>query len=289
MKKIIIVTFTLCLVVSILAGCSRKAPSASPSSPANPEAASRNISTPAQSSSASSLPDSQNNSVPAQLAPASPPGAKQNGLSPEASNIPGDSSNASSGVIQQGLTLIVTQPLDGATINGNVAMVRGNTVTGAAVTIDDQTAIADKDGNFSINANLEDGLNAIDVVATDIDGNQGEVLLLVTADLSQQGLSQVSGSNTPATVDPATSNLLLQVNTPSDGATLDTGNINIKGQTEPEATVCVNDQVDIADANGNFNIPITLAAGPEAIDISASDDNGKQNEVILMVNVIKGS
>ena len=66
---------------------------------------------------------------------------------------------------------------------------------------------------------------------------------------------------------------------------MNVGNITVKGQTVPDAVVIVNDQTDIADANGNFSISVSLEDGPGVIDIIAVNDNGDQGEIMLMVNV----
>jgi hypothetical protein len=70
---------------------------------------------------------------------------------------------------------------------------------------------------------------------------------------------------------------------------VDSGTVTVTGQTVPGATVSINDQAGIADASGNFSIPISLDAGPNAIDVVATDDNGNQGEVLLMVNGGTGS
>jgi hypothetical protein len=54
----------------------------------------------------------------------------------------------------------------------------------------------------------------------------------------------------------------------------------------PGATVTVNDAVSTADDNGNFSVTISLEQGPNAIDIIATDDNGQQGEVLILVNAI---
>jgi hypothetical protein len=264
MNKIIITMITLGLVSILTLGCSGKGPLPSPSSSAKPQAA------------------SQAGLTPSQTPPVSSQNFQQNVIPPASSPTLAGNPDMSATIIQQGITLIITQPLDGASINGDSVTVTGQTVPGATVAVNDQTGLADIKGDFSVRISLEDGLNPIDIVAVDGNGNQGEVLFLVTADLSQQMLSQLSVNNLE-------NDLPLKVSTPADGAVLALGNITVKGQTVPEAIVCINDQVDTADANGNFNIAISLEAGPAVIDILATDDNGNQNEIILMVNVGSGN
>jgi len=91
------------------------------------------------------------------------------------------SSDNSQLTLQDSIPLTVTQPKDGDDITGNTVDVVGQTEAGATITIGDQTVISDAEGNFSITVNLSSGLNAIDVIAIDGSGRQGEVLLMVNA------------------------------------------------------------------------------------------------------------
>jgi PBP1b-binding outer membrane lipoprotein LpoB len=91
------------------------------------------------------------------------------------------SQNSTGDTFQTGLPLRVTAPADASTINGDSVTVQGKTAPGAAVNINNNAGIADADGNFSITITLEEGPNAIDVIATDENSKQGEVLLMVNA------------------------------------------------------------------------------------------------------------
>jgi ABC-type glycerol-3-phosphate transport system substrate-binding protein len=88
------------------------------------------------------------------------------------------SANSSTTMIQSGLPLTVFQPSDGATLMTDTVIVVGKTAPGVVVDVNDQTGTADAKGNFSISVSLDSGLNAIDVIATDNNGNQGEIVLL---------------------------------------------------------------------------------------------------------------
>lgn len=182
-------------------------------------------------------------------------------------------------MVQTGLMLKVTQPIDGSTLNTGAVTVQGQTASGATVTIGDQIGTADVNGNFSIPLTLGEGPNFLDITALDNNGNRGEIILMVNVDLSQ-ALSAPGTSESPSGTIP------LEVTSPADGATLNTANIVVKGKTAAGAVVSVNDQVEIADEQGNFSITINLENGINVIDVTASDDNGNQIEVILMVNVM---
>jgi len=92
-----------------------------------------------------------------------------------------DSQNSTPLVLQTKVPLSITRPEDGADIDGNTVEVTGQTAPSATVTIGDQATNADSDGNFTLTINLSNGPNAIDVIATDTNGQVGEVLLIVNA------------------------------------------------------------------------------------------------------------
>jgi hypothetical protein len=256
MRKILVVAILPVLLAALLAGCSQAMSPPSHSLPASPRASS--------------------------TTPVSP-SAPSNPVVPPATQ------NDSSSVVQAGLTIKITQPVDGSNLNTGTVTVKGQTAPEATVSVNDQINTADTNGNFSIPLKLADGPNFLDISAIDNNGNRGEMMLMVNVDSSQAsstpGLSGSSGEN--AGFSPGTIPLI--VIAPADGATLNTDNIAVKGQTAPEAGVSVNGQVDIADEQGNFSIAISLGNGLNIINVAASDENGNQVEVILMVNVVTAS
>ncbi len=207
---------------------------------------------------------------------------------PQPSTPSNNNSDSTSSVVQSDLPLQVTYPADGATLNAYTVTVTGKTQPGSTVSVNDAMSIADSNGNFSLNLNLDDGLNAIDVIAEDSNGNQGEVLLLENVDITQPpSLSSTAANSNPSSV---TQDVLpLKVSSPADGATLSLADVLVKGQTRPGATVDVNDEENVADGAGNFAVPLTLVSGPNIIDSTASDDAGNQAEVILMVDLVSGA
>jgi len=246
MKKIIIYSIVIFLTVTLLVGCSKGGPQPSASSQPNP-----------QRSPVAGLPPSP---------------------TPAEKSVPDNISMS----LQEGLPLKVIQPSDAATINADSVTIKGQTKPGATLNIDDELGVADADGNFSITISLNEGPNAIDIIATDGSGKEGEVLLLVNSVLPET----VAAGSTSSAADYSQGNLLLKVIQPADASTINTDTVTVKGQTVPGATVCVNDETDVADANGNFSITVTLESGLNAIDIIAFDDNGNDGEVVLLVNVV---
>ena len=187
-------------------------------------------------------------------------------------------SGTTSGTLKSGLPLSVTEPADSATINGDTVNVQGTTIPGATVSVNDNVVTADSTGAFNTNVSLDAGPNAIDIIATDDNNNQGEVLLMVNA-----------MPTTSTTLGASQETLPLTVTSPIDSATVSTSTITVQGQTTPGATVTVNGISDVADDNGNFSIDVSLDNGPNAIDVIATDDSGNQGEVLLMVNDTSGS
>lgn len=100
-------------------------------------------------------------------------------------------------------------------------------------------------------------------------------------------VSELLNSNTEDTASEILqSGVPLKVTEPADAAEINTTTIAVKGQTVPGAAVSVNDTTGIADSEGNFTITIGVVPGPNAVDVIATDDRGKQGEVLILVNVI---
>lgn len=78
------------------------------------------------------------------------------------------------------ISLTVTSPKDGSTLDSTNAVVKGKTVPGADVFVNDQSAKADASGNFSISIGLDEGSNLIVVSANDAEGNVTEQNINVT-------------------------------------------------------------------------------------------------------------
>jgi hypothetical protein len=184
----------------------------------------------------------------------------------------------STGVV---VPLTISAPADGATLTDTSVTVNGQTSAGALIKVNDEADIADAQGHFSIPLNLDDGTNYIDVVSTDENGNEGEVLLSVEVDQNPDLTAEISS------IAPLDS-LPLTVSEPKDNSTVTAGQVTVKGQTSPQAIVSVDDQADIAGDDGSFSIAVNLEEGPNLVDIIASNDNGDEVEVLLVVNAVSG-
>ena len=79
-----------------------------------------------------------------------------------------------------GFYLAVTQPVDGGIVNVDKVEVRGSTSPGAVVSVNDEIALADTQGVFTVTISLEEGPNIIEVIASDEEGNEATTSLVVT-------------------------------------------------------------------------------------------------------------
>lgn len=190
--------------------------------------------------------------------------------SPVDSNIP----ETPSSTLLSVLPLNISEPVDAATLTTNTVTVKGQTQPGATLSVNDQMGIADDQGNFNVPISLDDGIGAIDIIAIDDNGNQGEVLLLVNV---------VSSGPPSDSLGPSSESTNLKVFSPQDGASVYADNVTVTGQAAPGAMISVNDQFGAAGSNGNFSISVALTEGPNVIDVLSTDDDGNQDEIILLV------
>ena len=79
-----------------------------------------------------------------------------------------------------GITLTISTPSNNATVSSGSLTVKGKTVAGAEVFVNDLETKADASGNFSATMTLEEGDNYILIVANDAAGNYSEKELSIT-------------------------------------------------------------------------------------------------------------
>ena len=73
------------------------------------------------------------------------------------------------------LTLQVIAPEDGAVVNTPQVDVIGMTAPGAVVTVNDDILLVGADGRFQSTVSLEEGPNLIEIVVSDIEGNEASM------------------------------------------------------------------------------------------------------------------
>jgi len=77
------------------------------------------------------------------------------------------------------LTLLVKSPLDESIVSASTITVIGSTSPNAVVSVDGQLATVDAAGNFQLAVTLDEGPNIIEVVASDINGNELSAILSI--------------------------------------------------------------------------------------------------------------
>ena len=81
---------------------------------------------------------------------------------------------------------------------------------------------------------------------------------------------------------PGGAPLALTIDSPKDQDVVAVPNLDIKGKVSRDAVLSLNDNTYLIPA-GSFSKPITLAEGPNAIQIVASDTSGNEVDLILTV------
>ena len=86
---------------------------------------------------------------------------------------------------------------------------------------------------------------------------------------------------------PTPAALFLEIVEPENESTVSTESIIVSGSTIPGAVVSilVDTEIEIADVDeqGNFSATVTLAEGPNYIEVLASDQEGNEEYSILVV------
>jgi hypothetical protein len=75
-----------------------------------------------------------------------------------------------------------------------------------------------------------------------------------------------------------TNQITLKIISPTDGATVSSSSIVVKGITSPFAEVFVNDSEITADKNGNFSVNMAMEDGDNYIVVVATDPDGNSAE-----------
>ena len=93
---------------------------------------------------------------------------------------------------------------------------------------------------------------------------------------------------TPTALPPQPAELLLEVTAPEDNIVVDTREITVTGRASPDATVTVNGQLAQIDEFGDFltPLPVSLVAGPNLIEVIASDLDGEVRSQVITVILI---
>jgi hypothetical protein len=78
------------------------------------------------------------------------------------------------------LTVRLLQPEDGAIVHSNTVTVKGEAPKETVVTVNDDILVVGSDGKFESNVALDEGPNVIEIVASDVEGNEVTFEVTVT-------------------------------------------------------------------------------------------------------------
>lgn len=112
-----------------------------------------------------------------------PAGLEENALESSSSDervMEGSVSPTKATQLVSGIQLAVTSPSGNVTVSSSSLTVRGKTVAGAEVFVNDLETKADASGNFSVTLTLDEGENYILIVTNDASGNYAEKEFTVT-------------------------------------------------------------------------------------------------------------
>jgi hypothetical protein len=124
---------------------------------------------------------------------------------------------------------------------------------------------ADDNGDFEKEVNLTDGDNIIKARAVK-EGKESDFSDSETVTLKNSGPT-------------------LSIDSPSDGADIHGGNpFQVKGKTDPDSSVTVNDFQAITDSSGNWSYYLTLVGGGNDIKVISVDAAGNKTDKSIHVN-----
>ena len=78
------------------------------------------------------------------------------------------------------LTVRLLEPQDGDTVNTAIVSVKGEAPRETVVTVNDDILVVEADGKFESDVALEEGPNVIEIVASDLEGNEVSFIVTVT-------------------------------------------------------------------------------------------------------------
>ena len=70
---------------------------------------------------------------------------------------------------------------------------------------------------------------------------------------------------------------------PSDNAVVDVPQVEITGQAAPGTVLTFNEEITVADQSGHFTATVPLDEGPNAVEMVASDAEGRETNFELTV------
>lgn len=89
------------------------------------------------------------------------------------------------GAVENSLKLQITSPSHQSSVMSSYITLRGKTVAGADVFVNDKETVADGNGDFSVGLTLDEGDNPIIVVANDAGGNTSEQEIIILYEIPE--------------------------------------------------------------------------------------------------------
>ncbi len=103
------------------------------------------------------------------------------------------------------------------------------------------------------------------------------------------GPKPTSGSNIPASATPTAGPLGLRILSPEDNSVVHVPQVEVAGTAPADLVVTINDDIVLVDETGTFSATIPVEEGPNLIQIVASDAEGNEANVDLVVTYEPGN
>ncbi len=144
--------------------------------------------------------------------------------------------------------------------------VQGITSIGASVSVRGRAVAAGDGGNFQLNVPVSPGVNTVEVVAIDSEGNRHSRSLTITF-LPPEPFSLI-------------------ITQPLKGAVVSERNIHLWGRTAADAVVTVNGVGIPVDLLGIFSTTVTLRPGDNSLIVLATSSQGSVLQETINVSLI---
>jgi predicted thioesterase len=130
-------------------------------------------------------------------------------------------------------------------------------------------------------------------ISLDFDGEKsvvlesdGKVSLKPVVKLIVAKPGEILETPVAGTTATSTAALFIKISEPVDESVTGNSTLTIKGQTLPGADVSINADIVSVDSNGNFSQQVTLAAGPNVFDVTATNDQGDETSTEVVVSFV---
>lgn len=160
----------------------------------------------------------------------------------------------------------ILEPPDNITVLGRNLTVRGITNIKNTITINGSRVIVNDAGEFTTEVSLSLGANVIEVLATNISGEQLREFATVSY------------------IRPSPPPFFLLVTEPTDQVIVANQFIRVTGKTVPQATITVKGVGVAVDEAGNFSTLVRLSVGVNLIEVLARNSDGRRLNAKLSVD-----